>query len=68
MRKENFVKSYLIVHNFKTAPEGEINVLYTKSMISKIMFFELFWVVMDLFWVVMPHFGSFWTHFADSIV
>ena len=59
VRKENFVKSFFIVHNFRTAQKGEIIVFYTKSMISEVMFFELFWVVMDLFWVVMALFGSF---------
>ena len=33
LRKENFVKSYLIEHNFRTAQKGEIIVFFTKSMI-----------------------------------
>ena len=33
VKKENFVKSFFIVHDIRTAQKGEIIVFYTKSMI-----------------------------------
>ena len=64
VRKENFVKSYLIVQNFRTAQKGEIIVFYTKSMIwtpqsmiSKIMFFLSYF---GCYGLDLGSYGSFW--------